>query len=49
MPTRQLTLHGYSWRKSPVEVDALHNGLPPVLWSILVVGGLATVIFTYFF
>ena len=32
-----------------LRVNALHNGLPPVLWSILVVGGLATVIFTYFF
>lgn len=32
-----------------LRVNALHNGLPPVLWSILVVGGLATVVFTYFF
>lgn len=29
--------------------DALHNGLSFVLWAILIVGGLATIIFTYFF
>lgn len=32
-----------------LRVNALHNGLPPVLWVILIVGGLATVLFTYFF
>lgn len=32
-----------------LRVDALHNGLPPVLWWILGVGGIATIIFTYFF
>lgn len=32
-----------------LRADALHNGLPPVLWAILAIGGLATIIFTYFF
>jgi len=32
-----------------LRVDALHNGLPPVLWAVLIVGGIATIIFTYFF
>lgn len=32
-----------------LRVDALHNGLPPVLWVILGVGGVATIVFTYFF
>lgn len=32
-----------------LRVDALHNGLPPVLWCILGVGGVATIVFTYFF
>ena len=32
-----------------LRVDALHNGLPTVLWWILGVGGVATIIFTYFF
>lgn len=29
--------------------DTLNNGLPPILWGILIVGGVATIIFTYFF
>ena len=32
-----------------LRADSLHNGLPTVLWAILVVGGVATIIFTYFF
>lgn len=32
-----------------MRVDALHNGMSPVLWGILIVGGVATIIFTYFF
>ncbi len=32
-----------------LRVDALHNGMPAVLWCILSVGGVATIIFTYFF
>ncbi|CAN5483422.1 hypothetical protein BH11CYA1_BH11CYA1_20410 [soil metagenome] len=32
-----------------LRVDAMHNGMSPVLWSILAVGGIATIIFTYFF
>jgi hypothetical protein len=30
-------------------VEALHNGLPPVLWCVLLAGGAATISFTYFF
>lgn len=29
--------------------DTLHNGMPPVLWFILAIGGIATITFTYFF
>jgi hypothetical protein len=29
--------------------EALNNGLPPALWAVLLIGGLATVLFTYFF
>lgn len=32
-----------------LRVDALHNGLPAPLWWILGVGGVATILFTYFF
>jgi hypothetical protein len=32
-----------------LRIEALHNGLPFALWWVLVVGGLATIIFTYFF
>ncbi len=32
-----------------LRVEALHAGLPAVLWVVLVVGGVATIIFTYFF
>lgn len=32
-----------------LRVDAMHNGMPAVLWGVLIVGGLATIIFTYFF
>jgi len=32
-----------------LRVEALHNGLPPVLWVVLIIGGAATIIFTYFF
>lgn len=32
-----------------LRVEALHNGLPAVLWAVLVIGGIATIIFTYFF
>ncbi|MBX9686986.1 MAG: DUF4239 domain-containing protein [Candidatus Obscuribacterales bacterium] len=32
-----------------LRVDALHNGLHPVLWCSLIIGGVATILFTYFF
>jgi ABC-type branched-subunit amino acid transport system permease subunit len=32
-----------------LRIEALHNGLPFALWWVLVAGGLATVVFTYFF
>jgi hypothetical protein len=32
-----------------LRVEALHNGLSPILWGVLVVGGFTTVLFTYFF
>lgn len=32
-----------------LRVDAMHNGMSPILWVVLAVGGLATIIFTYFF
>jgi hypothetical protein len=32
-----------------MRVGALHNGLPQVLWVVLLAGGCATVAFTYFF
>lgn len=32
-----------------LRVDALHNGMPAVLWCVLIVGGIATILFTYFF
>ena len=32
-----------------LRVEALHNGLPTVLWVVLVIGGVATIVFTYFF
>lgn len=32
-----------------LRVNALHNGMPAILWSILIVGGVATTVFTYFF
>jgi hypothetical protein len=32
-----------------LRVEALNNGLPTALWVVLVVGGLATIVFTYFF
>jgi len=32
-----------------MRVEALHNGLPVVLWVVLVIGGVATIVFTYFF
>ncbi|MBI2809204.1 MAG: DUF4239 domain-containing protein [Candidatus Melainabacteria bacterium] len=32
-----------------LRIEALHNGLPFALWWVLLVGGLATIIFTYFF
>jgi hypothetical protein len=32
-----------------LRIEALHNGLPSALWYVLVMGGLATVIFLYFF
>ena len=32
-----------------LRVEALHNGLPMVLWVVLVIGGVATIVFTYFF
>ena len=32
-----------------LRIEALNNGLPAVLWWVLVIGGLATVVFTYFF
>lgn len=32
-----------------LRADALHNGMSPILWVILGVGGVATILFTYFF
>lgn len=32
-----------------LRIEALHNGLPPVLWGVLLLGGAATIVFTYFF
>jgi Protein of unknown function (DUF4239) len=32
-----------------LRIEALHNGLPLALWWVLLAGGLATIIFTYFF
>lgn len=32
-----------------MRVEALHSGLPLVLWIVLFVGGTATIVFTYFF
>lgn len=32
-----------------VRADAIHNGMPAVLWAVLIVGGVATILFTYFF
>lgn len=32
-----------------MRVEALHSGLPAVLWAVLFIGGAATIIFTYFF
>lgn len=32
-----------------LRVEALHAGLPLVLWAVLFIGGAATIIFTYFF
>lgn len=32
-----------------LRIEALHNGLPAILWAVLVAGGLATIVFTYFF
>jgi Protein of unknown function (DUF4239) len=32
-----------------LRIEALHNGLPQALWWVLLLGALATIIFTYFF
>jgi hypothetical protein len=32
-----------------MRIGALHNGLPPPLWIVLLLGGCATICFTYFF
>jgi hypothetical protein len=32
-----------------LRIEALHNGLSPVLWGVLLVGGVTTILFTYFF
>lgn len=32
-----------------MRVEALHTGLPIVLWVVLFIGGAATIVFTYFF
>ncbi|CAN5149546.1 hypothetical protein BH10CYA1_BH10CYA1_60180 [soil metagenome] len=32
-----------------LRIEALHNGLPAALWWVLILGGLATIVFTYFF
>jgi len=32
-----------------MRVEAMHNGLPPVLWVILGIAGVATILFTFFF
>lgn len=32
-----------------MRVEGLHSGLPMELWAVLVAGGMATIVFTYFF
>jgi hypothetical protein len=32
-----------------MRVEAMHNGLPPILWGVLAIGGIATILFTFFF
>jgi len=32
-----------------LRVEALHSGLPPQLWIVLLLGGASTIMFTYFF
>jgi hypothetical protein len=32
-----------------IRIEAVHNGLPVVLWVVLIIGGVATIVFTYFF
>lgn len=32
-----------------LRIEALHNGLPAALWWVLIIGGMATIVFTYFF
>ncbi len=32
-----------------LRVEGLHSGLPAELWSVLILGGVATIVFTYFF
>jgi hypothetical protein len=32
-----------------MRVEALHSGLPLDLWLVLIIGGIATIVFTYFF
>lgn len=32
-----------------LRADVLNNGMPAVLWCVLIVGGVATIVFTYFF
>lgn len=32
-----------------MRVEALHSGLPLDLWLVLIIGGVATIVFTYFF
>ncbi len=32
-----------------LRVEALHAGLPEELWAVLILGGMATIVFTYFF
>lgn len=32
-----------------LRIEALHNGLPSALWWVLILGGMATILFTYFF
>jgi hypothetical protein len=52
----EIALYGESLRRlndlsdcRRIRINASHNGLPPMLWMLLIGGGAVTVTFTYFF